>query len=319
MSRAATAAAAALLTPTAASAATVHELQCTDSGCKAWAEGKCYGVGNAPPYHVSQAATVQGDAAVLGDKCAAPAFQNDTHVLGKCAFFTGNMWTKFETTSASPVTVPVRRRVAPAAERVRKLQRHHRALLSEEAPPVSAPTATAAAIDEKIRNVQDTEYGGQRLGTPGQPFTGRGLMDTGSANLWVPTTGCSSVGCSKMHKYDASRSSSYVAGTSAFNLTYGTGSCSGTVETDALTIAGAHVPKVPFGGATTVAAFFTNTSTDGILGLGLQAMADGGATTPGVIAKRMFAVSLTSDDASSIQFGGYDDAKFKGSLTWSKY
>eukprot|EP00662_Eupelagonemidae_sp_cell21_P035623 gene35623-58612_t len=89
----------------AGASATVTEFQCSAAdctGCKAaqtWQDGKCYGVGNQAPYHVSQKAHVSGNKAsgalYTGDSCAGAPFQTDDHELNKCVFFTGQIWTKF--------------------------------------------------------------------------------------------------------------------------------------------------------------------------------------------------------------------------------
>lgn len=101
-------AAAAALAP----AATLYNLQCSDAQCggctvaQSWEEGKCYGVGNAPPYKSSQKATVAGGKGTLtsytGDSCEGAATQTDAHDLDKCTYFTGQIWTKFSETAPLP-------------------------------------------------------------------------------------------------------------------------------------------------------------------------------------------------------------------------
>merc|ERR1719217_1574326 len=58
-----------------------------------------------------------------------------------------------------------------------------------------------------MRVVHKTEYWGSiGLGTPSQTFTV--IFDTGSGNLIVPGTNCSSLPCLQHRRYDQSKSSS---------------------------------------------------------------------------------------------------------------
>ena len=106
----------------AATAATVNELQCSDSACtkcnvaQNWVEGECYGVGNAPPYHTSQKVVMSGGVATLsnfkGDSCAGEAASTDPNPIGKCVYFTAQIWTVFKEAALA----------APAAGTVNELQ-----------------------------------------------------------------------------------------------------------------------------------------------------------------------------------------------------
>jgi len=50
-------------------------------------------------------------------------------------------------------------------------------------------------------------YGALSLGTPQQTF--EVIFDTGSSNVWVPSSQCSESACSTKTKYDHGKSSSY--------------------------------------------------------------------------------------------------------------
>ena len=76
------------------------------------------------------------------------------------------------------------------------------------------------------------------------------ILDTGSSNLWVPSTKCSSIACFLHAKYDSSQSSTYVANGTSFKIQYGSGSMEGFVSKDLLTIGDLSIPDQDFAEAT---------------------------------------------------------------------
>ncbi|GMT23081.1 hypothetical protein PFISCL1PPCAC_14378, partial [Pristionchus fissidentatus] len=123
------------------------------------------------------------------------------------------------------------------------------------------------------------------LGTPPQQFTV--VMDTGSSNLWVIDSSCKSQACLgnlgsgySKRRFDTAASTSYQATPTPFVLTYGSGSCTGTIGYDVLDMAGLNCPSQGIGVATTIADVFGNQPIDGILGLGWPALAEKGVVPP---------------------------------------
>ncbi|KAF8381092.1 asp-6, partial [Pristionchus pacificus] len=137
----------------------------------------------------------------------------------------------------------------------------------------------ASGYPQKVNDYDDAEYVGNiTIGTPGQAF--EVILDTGSANLWVPDSTCGggvTNPCQNKHKFQSSASSTWVKNGKAFTISYGTGSAKGFLGQDTVrfgTDAGAlTVPKCTFGQATSIAAFFKNEVIDGILGLAFQSLA----------------------------------------------
>jgi saccharopepsin len=73
------------------------------------------------------------------------------------------------------------------------------------------------------------------------------VFDTGSSNLWVPSTRCQSIACWLHRRYDASQSETYVENGTEFAIRYGTGSLKGVISNDVLTVGDIVVEGQDFG------------------------------------------------------------------------
>ncbi|GMS78881.1 hypothetical protein PENTCL1PPCAC_1056 [Pristionchus entomophagus] len=143
----------------------------------------------------------------------------------------------------------------------------------------SARTSFAAGFPQTVNDYDDAEYiGNITVGTPGQLF--EVILDTGSANLWIPDATCGgglTNPCEKKNKFQSSKSSTWVSNGKKFTISYGTGSAKGFLGQDTVAFGtdstALTVPKCTFGQATSIAAFFKNEVIDGILGLAFQALA----------------------------------------------
>jgi hypothetical protein len=182
------------------------------------------------------------------------------------------------------------------------------------------------------------------IGTPPQQFTV--VMDTGSANLWVPGTDCKSSGgrqsrnvmagkiapanddpCAGKNKFDTKKSSTFKDDSEPFSITYGTGSCSGDIGEDKVCLGDLCVDN-GFGVADKLAPFFAGQPLDGILGLAFQDLAVDRVKPPvqtmidqKLLPNPLFTFWMTETHADNetggqITLGDYDTAHCASQVDW---
>jgi len=141
----------------------------------------------------------------------------------------------------------------------------------------------------------------------------------------VPGANCTSSPCQNHQKFNGKKSSTYKAGTKTFSIQYGTGSMTGIVSQDVVSVAGVKI-KQSIGVATTEADFFNQTAFDGILGMGFGTISSEGVTTPfdnmvqqlKIAPVFSFHMGFTANGGGGeLTLGGYDSSKFTGSLQYS--
>jgi len=192
--------------------------------------------------------------------------------------------------------------------------------------PASKPTA---AEPVPITNYLDAQYYGPiTIGTPGQPFNV--VFDTGSSNLWVPSSTCNKtdLACQIHKKYNHELSLTYVANGSAFDIEYGSGSMEGFVSQDTVTFGGLKVKDQLFAEATAepgiafVAAHF-----DGILGMGWPEISVNNIqpvwfnlVEQGLVSTNEFSFWLNrtagKTNGGELILGGYDPSHFSGPINY---
>jgi len=91
-------------------------------------------------------------------------------------------------------------------------------------------------------------YGVISIGTPPQSF--KAMFDTGSSNLWAPSSECTNVACLLHTKYYHSKSSTYKANGTALNITYGSGAILGFLSEDTVRLGPLIIKNQIFGEVT---------------------------------------------------------------------
>jgi len=176
-----------------------------------------------------------------------------------------------------------------------------------------------------IDNFMNAQYFSEiTLGTPPQSF--KVVLDTGSSNLWVPSSSCNSIACFLHNKYDSSSSSTYKKNGTEFAIRYGSGSLSGFVSQDTLKIGDLVIKHQDFAEATEEPGLaFAFGRFDGILGLGFDTISVNKMVPPfynaldqGLLDEPVFAFYLgdtnKEGDDSEATFGGVDKKHYTGEM-----
>ncbi|RVD80261.1 uncharacterized protein DFL_008162 [Arthrobotrys flagrans] len=167
------------------------------------------------------------------------------------------------------------------------------------------------------------------FGSSGKSF--RMVVDTGSADTWIPSAECESKSCLAHQTFGPDDSSTLsVTSDREFAIAYASGNVEGSIAKDSLTFGSVTVDGMEFGLANMVSDDFTNFPVDGILGLGFPSASILKVPTflenlisRNIISKHIFGAYLhrTADNKNggTITFGGIDGSRIEGGVEALKY
>ncbi|XP_072336090.1 pepsin A-like [Scyliorhinus torazame] len=185
---------------------------------------------------------------------------------------------------------------------------------------------TQSLASEPLSNYMDMSYFGYiSIGTPPQSFSV--IFDTGSSNLWVASVYCSSPSCENHNKFAPRQSSTYQATNQPLTIQYGSGSMTGVLGYDTVTVSNIAVTRQEFGlSKTEPGNSFSNSEFDGILGLGYPSIASSYVTpvfdnmmSENLLQQDLFAFYLSresGESGSEVVFGGIDPYHYTGEINW---
>ncbi|KAL1747639.1 aspartic peptidase domain-containing protein [Schizophyllum fasciatum] len=193
------------------------------------------------------------------------------------------------------------------------------------------PTAVKRNLEQRalqkrqgvpLTDEDEVEWPGSiSVGTPAKDFYV--VFDTGSADLWVPSSECTSNTCSSKDKYDASASSSSAEADGQFEIHYGDGSTvSGPIRKDTVTVAGVAAENQFFSPVSELSDSFADDPIDGILGMAYPTISNlkqdpwfTNAQKQGAVASNSFGFYM-AEKGSELFIGGTNQDLYTGDFEY---
>ncbi|KFO15453.1 Gastricsin, partial [Balearica regulorum gibbericeps] len=185
-----------------------------------------------------------------------------------------------------------------------------------------------AVAYEPLTNYLDSFYFGEiSIGTPPQNFLV--LFDTGSANLWVPSTYCQTPACVNRARFNPSLSSTFSGIGVTYTLSYGFGDLLVALGYDTVTIQNIVIRNQEFGlSLDEPSRPFYYLDFDGILGMAYPAVGIGGYNTlmQNMLQQRQLAEPIfsfyysrnpTYSYGGEVILGGVDPQLYSGEILWA--
>ncbi|KAF9206634.1 hypothetical protein BGZ49_002090 [Haplosporangium sp. Z 27] len=174
----------------------------------------------------------------------------------------------------------------------------------------------------------DSEYyGSVEVGTPGQVINLN--FDTGSSDIWFPSTYCKAAACAKHNRFDTNKSSTFQNDGRPWVIMYGDNSgAAGVLGSDIMNVGGISVRQT-IGLSTDETSQFISSPEDGLFGLGFNTIESvkgvktfmDNAIAAGVLAKPVVSAFLPSVRRNGGKngyylFGGINHSHYIGNLTY---
>ncbi|KKF93594.1 Aspartic-type endopeptidase ctsD [Ceratocystis platani] len=150
------------------------------------------------------------------------------------------------------------------------------------------------------------------------------LVDTGAGSTWLMGSTCTTDACELHNTFSASESDTFSEKSDGFNISYGSGSVTGSSVEDTLDVGGISIEMV-FGLANYTSSDFESFPFDGILGLSLNAGSTDSFTEKlgesSAISNKIFSVFLARANSGTnngeLTLGGINRERYTGDIAYT--
>uniref|UniRef100_A0A8C2ZNK9 Nothepsin n=1 Tax=Cyclopterus lumpus TaxID=8103 RepID=A0A8C2ZNK9_CYCLU len=169
-------------------------------------------------------------------------------------------------------------------------------------------------------------YGEISLGSPAQNFSV--VFDTGSSDLWVPSTYCVSQACASHRRFKAFQSTSFHHDGRTFGIHYGSGHLLGVMARETLKIGSLTTLNQEFGESVyEPGSAFVNSKFDGVLGMAYPALTEilgnpvfDNMMVQNVVEEQIFSFFLSRTSSGTpegeLLLGGKDEELYSRPINW---